>query len=607
MRILHLLSQTELTGSEVYAQTLAHAQAEAGHHIFVISDHLHRPFPGTTLEMSISTGSFWRRMQNIRELLHFLEREKIDVIHCHSRAACRHAFWATRFSRTPMVTTLHGYQHTSFSKRLFDIYGDTVIAVCEKIRDQLCHDFKADPARVKVIRNPIESVASPNAPTTEPSLRHTIALIGRASGPKGRRLTEVFREQARSWLEHDTALEIELVLPGLTELQKSELMRSFPLPLQKRVHVEIHHKPLADVFARSKVVIASGRIAIEAFFAGCEVVGLGEARLEGHLNDDSLSTQLATNFGDVGNEAILDVQAVNHEVRKALRDPLSIRQREKIGTIFKREFGLAQIVAEIEEIYRGARLWKKSPGLPILMYHKVPDAEIQTKHRIFVTRENFEKHIWFFQSQGFTTLTFQDLSDFWFERRPLTEFPAKPLFLTFDDGYLDNFTNALPLLEKYKMKATIFLLADPSLTVNSWDEDEGFGQAPLMTLEQKKTLPTSVYEIGSHGLQHLELPQLSDAEVLTQMTESKTQLEADLGRKIVAFASPFGRIDSRISDLCQKAGYDFAVNTDRGALRWVDDRHSMFRVNIFPEESWLSLWKKTSLGYRKRYFKKRGQ
>lgn len=591
-----------MTGSEAYAQTLAEDQAAHGHQIFVVSDTLHLPFPGTVASLPVSTGSFWKRMRNILWLIDFLKKEKIDLIHCHSRAACRHAHWATRFTQTPVLTTLHGYQHVSFSKKLFNIYGDTVIAVCEKIRDQLCRDFALDPASVKVLRNPM------NFDWREPGAdRMSLSLIGRASGPKGRRLLEVFRAQSKAWLEMDPALQIELVLPGLALETKGSLLSSLPKSLQNRVRIETEHRPLDPVLQRSKIVIASGRIALEAFAAGCEVIALGEARLEGRLNEDNLALQLATNFGDVGLEEALDPSAVHHELRKVLRDPLSDRAREKLRLLLEKEFGKERILAEIEELARGTRLLKKARGLPILMYHKVPSQEIRTRHRIFVTKENFEKHLMFFHSQGFATLTFQDLADFWFERRPLSEFPEKPLLLTFDDGYRDNLENALPLLRQYGMMANLFLLADHSITANNWDSEDGVAPAPLMTLEEKKNLPPEIYHVGSHGLQHLDLRALSDEQILEQMMESKKILERDLGRPVHAFAYPFGWVSEKMPALARKAGYDFAVNTDRGALRWTDDRFSLFRVNIFPEESWFSLWKKTSPGYRRRYFKKRGQ
>ena len=603
MRILHLLSQTELTGSEAYAATLAQDQSQKGHSLFAISDGFHLDFPGILFTLSISTGSFWQRIRNIRKLIQFLQNHQIDLIHCHSRAACRHAYWACLFTQTPIVTTLHGFQHSSFSKKIWNIYGQTVIAVCEKLRTQLCDDFSMNPSSIKVLRNPIEL----DWDLSEKPNRHQLALIGRASGPKGERLRQIFREQSLTWLGLDSELKITLALSGLRAQDRLALLHSLPEKMRDRVSIISEHIDLKTVFKSAKAVIASGRIAVEAFAQGCEVVALGEARLEGRICEANLAFQLANNFGDVGNPEVLDTQAVTHELRKILREPLSLRQKEKLREVLNQEFSKTPICNEIEEIYRATRLWKKAPGLPILMYHQIPLQETNSKHRIFVTKEKFEKHLRFFAWKGFQTLSFQDLSDFWFERKSLSEFPLKPLVLTFDDGYRDNFENALPLLQKYNFKANLFILGDSSLIENNWDHEPGQPAAPLMSLVQKKQLPKENYAIESHGWNHLDLRSLPEEEVLEQMTRSKETLENDFKCRITTFAYPFGWIDARLPKLAQKAGYDFAVNTDRGALRWVDDRFALFRVNMFPEENLFSLWKKTSRNYRARYFRKRKQ
>lgn len=602
MKILHLLSQTELTGSEAYAQTLCLEQAKAGHQIFVISDHLHLPFPGLYLPLKISTASFLERMRNILELRKFLRDNDIDVVHCHSRAACRHMAWARYKLRTAMVTTLHGYQHASFSKRLFNIYGDTVLAVCEKIREQLTGAFRMDPHSVRVLRNAMDLRWRDPRPESK-----TLALIGRASGPKGARLKELFQEQLAGWLSSQPDLHVVAALSGLTPFEKAELQKAVPAKDSARVTITGDFIDLNTVFEQAFCVVASGRIALEAFAAGCEVVALGESSLEGRVSPETLAFCLASNFGDVGPEKILDPAAVTHHIRNIRRSPLTRTEREQVRTVIDREFSKPRICHEIEETYRSARLLRAAPTLPILMYHKVPNEDVPSKHKIYVSRDNFEKHLLFFQSQGFTSLTFDDLSDFWFERRPLSEFPEKPLMITFDDGYRDNLQNAAPLLEKYGMKATLFLLADHSIIENNWDEKEAGVDATLITLEEKKELPATIYAIGSHGLQHLDLRELSNEQILDQMRTSKQRLEQDLSRPIRAFAYPFGHVDARLPQLAREAGYDFAVNTDRGALRWVDDRHSMFRVNMFPHESWFSLWRKTAPWYRRRYFRTRGQ
>lgn len=202
-------------------------------------------------------------------------------------------------------------------------------------------------------------------------------------------------------------------------------------------------------------------------------------------------------------------------------------------------------------------------------------------------------------------MRFQDLQDYWTEKKPLHDFPRKPLLLTFDDGYIDNRTHAEPLLQQYGFQATIFLLANHGITENTWDASTGETPDRLMNLEEKKLLNPKVWEIGSHGFNHLHLPQIPQAQAFQEMKDSRLQLQEDFKTEILSFAYPFGSTNSEIAKLAEKAGYRFAVNTDQGGLHLADDPFSLFRVNIFPEDGVFELWKKTAPWYRKYFYRKR--
>lgn len=600
MRILHALSQTELTGSEVYAFELSEHQAKAGHELVIVSDKLHKPFKGKSISMSLSSGAF-TRIANILRLRKILQEEFIDVIHCHSRGACRHLFWASRGLGIPMVTTIHGRQHSSFSKRLFDIYGDIVIAICERIAEQLKLDFKMSEHKIEVLRNPV-SITMPALNPVKPK----VALIGRSSGPKGERLVALLKSQTERLKKENPRLEISLVLSGLSNKEREEL------EIQLGVDVVGSIPSLVPIFTSSTIIVASGRVAIEAIMAGRKVLALGEAEYCGEVTLGNIAPCLKSNFGDVGETQKLPFELIGSDILRlanpiAAADGSSMIDPELIARV-KHEFNPARVSARIEELYKGARILKRAPWIPILMYHKVVREEIPSKHRIFVKVKTFAEHLDFFRRRGFSTLHFSELADFWHGRRPLREFPKKPLILTFDDGYKNNRANALPLLKQYGAKATIFALADPAVTFNSWDAAEGEPREDLMSIEELQELPRETIEIGSHGFRHERLTEKSDQEVLTELWESKHILKQELpDRPINVFAYAYGSVDPRLPRLAQQAEYDFAVNTDSGPVMWIKDRWSLFRVNIFPEDNWFSLWKKTSPWYRKYYFKKRGR
>ena len=125
-------------------------------------------------------------------------------------------------------------------------------------------------------------------------------------------------------------------------------------------------------------------------------------------------------------------------------------------------------------------------GVTVLMFHRVVEQiPAGPLYDIHYTKENLEKLLRFLGDRGFETVTFGDLLN----GRP----PRKPVILTFDDGYEDNYTYLFPLLRKYGMKAVIYLLGDRSIRSNVWDAANGAAVAPLLKEEQ-------IREMGESGL-----------------------------------------------------------------------------------------------------------
>lgn len=644
LKVLHLLSQTELTGSEVYAKVISDSQKKLGYQLVFVSDAFHLDLPGDCYSLPISEGGLLARMKTAAHLRKIIQKHSIDLIHCHSRAACRVAFAAREglafgigtglnpFRRRPaslknlaVVSTLHGEQHFSWSKRWHDIYGDTVVCVAEPIREQLIQQFRMAPEKIKVLRNPLAwsvtsksllSAATAGSASDRPeSLAKKIRVLiaGRDSGPKGERLRSLLQKEVTAWPKKFPQIEISV-------LQAGTLAHDF---LKKPGSEDWHwvHAPsgLEEIYEASEIVIGGGRIALEATSKGCETIAFGEKKILGWLKNSNWSLAVDSNFGDMGKEEEFNpavITAALAEILNANKDSLAaVEAQPKIvqGTCGLKEnnfdsFALETITARLDEIYRGARMARVAASLPILMYHKVVPETSLAQHRIFVTTKTFEKHLQFFKSFGFQTLTFQDLHQFWSGKKPLTSFPRRPLLLTFDDGYRNVLENAAPLLKKFGMKASLFILSDRSLLKNNWDDQdpqEDPEHSRLMDQEELRRLRAFGFELESHGADHKNFTQLNEAEVFDQLQNSKIQIETDFKIEVSAAAYPFGAIDNRLPALAKKAGYSFAVNTDQGGLRWFDEPHSLFRINIFPEDSWFDLWRKTLPWYRSRYYRRR--
>ncbi|MGH8161927.1 MAG: polysaccharide deacetylase family protein [Gammaproteobacteria bacterium] len=230
--------------------------------------------------------------------------------------------------------------------------------------------------------------------------------------------------------------------------------------------------------------------------------------------------------------------------------------------------------------------------LPILCYHRVlPNPPAGSRLRIYITRAALDRQLRQLARRRMTTISFADL----LAARPL---PKRPVILTFDDGYRDNYEHLLPLLEKHDARATVFALGDRSLATNRWDCEPGEPEAAaLMSDEELAACAASGHiEIGSHGLAHRHLKQLDDAELVHELAASKAALEAVTGTPVVSFAYPWGEYGPRERDAVARAGYAFGIATDRGQPI-LTDRYAAARRIMFPSTGAFGFYKKTSAWY----------
>ena len=156
VNILHVLSGDIVTGSETSTAALVGEQVHQGHKVFIAAGSFSQPTQANFIQVPIFNRGPLQRLKNIRSLLKIIRREKIDIVHAHSRAASWVSFWACRLSGTAYLSTLHGRQHLHFSNRHFNIYGSHCVAVCEDIRDQMLKETKVfNTSQMTVIRNGI--------------------------------------------------------------------------------------------------------------------------------------------------------------------------------------------------------------------------------------------------------------------------------------------------------------------------------------------------------------------------------------------------------------------------------------------------------------------
>lgn len=195
------------------------------------------------------------------------------------------------------------------------------------------------------------------------------------------------------------------------------------------------------------------------------------------------------------------------------------------------------------------------PRLTILMYHRVDAIPAGTSHpKNFVTPARFGEQIQSLLSWGYSPITFAEWLGYAAHR---TTLPAKPLIVTFDDGYSDFATNAWPILRELKVPATVFLVAAKTGRTNEWDPDEP--QTPLLDAVAIRELESEGVSFGGHGYTHLPLANISPNEAREEIVRCHGALVGLLSRPPEVFAYPFSNQNATVRRLAREAGFHCAV------------------------------------------------
>ncbi|MFA7835099.1 polysaccharide deacetylase family protein [Aeromonas dhakensis] len=582
MNILMALSQLEVTGAEVYATTVGNELTRRGHQVFYVSDTLTKPTLGQVFKLRFNKRSILRRFWHVFYLVYLIKKHHIQLVHAHSRASGWSSYVACKLTGTPMITTVHGRQPVHASRKAFHALGFRAVAVCEDIASQIIDNLGVDPAIVQVLRNGIETDKFQPVPAPD-NAKPVIAIIGRLSGPKGELCYRLLDEV----LDLD-ACQVKVV-------SGSQLPERF-VRFRDRVDFVGYVEDVPALMAQCDLVIGAGRVAMEALLCGRPAFAIGEAKAIGLVTGQNLDEALASNFGDIGpRDLAIDFAALKTQIAPALASGSVsdvIRQR------IQAEYGLAGVVSELESIYQDAVVETLRREMPVIMYHRFIEHESEKGvHGTWMPIAMFEKHLRLLKWLGYETLTFRDLADKGFIHR--LQYGKRYLMITADDGYQDNLTRMLPLLEKYGYKAVVYVVTGEGY--NRWDVEQASNpdtRVDLMNGEQLKALVASGHvEIGGHTLTHPRLSKLAPEQQAHEIQENKRQLETLLGHPLLSFAYPYGDMDESAKAQAMAAGYRFAVATNSGPRGMHQDPFRIRRIAIFPRTDVFGLWRKIRGNY----------
>ncbi len=202
---------------------------------------------------------------------------------------------------------------------------------------------------------------------------------------------------------------------------------------------------------------------------------------------------------------------------------------------------------------------EQSVNVPVLMYHAVSD-NMWGIDELFVSPASMEEQLRYLVDNGYEPIWFSDLAEL--------EQYEKPVILTFDDGYDDNYTELLPLLRKYNVKATVFMIAD------------AMGMQHKMTEEQVREMADSgLVSIQSHGLTHADMDAMDEETLIRELGESQRILTRVTGRQPSVLCYPTGRYSDLTLEVAERY-YNFGLKMVGGQYNTADDPFLVSRYYV---------------------------
>lgn len=214
---------------------------------------------------------------------------------------------------------------------------------------------------------------------------------------------------------------------------------------------------------------------------------------------------------------------------------------------------------------------RESTRIPVLMYHHFQREIPSGLETTIVTPDEFEDHLRSFKEEGYQSISFYDYYQYVKNNKTI---PEKAFILTIDDGYVSNYTEALPLLKKYKTKAAI------SIVVSTVGKTPG--SFPHFTWEQAKEMEqTGLVEIYNHTYDHQVCSKMSKDELIKNVMQAQNDIEKNLGkRKLKVFTYPEGKFTKETQDVIEKLGFDIQLTVKEGLIDHNTPVNAINRINI---------------------------
>ena len=208
-----------------------------------------------------------------------------------------------------------------------------------------------------------------------------------------------------------------------------------------------------------------------------------------------------------------------------------------------------------------AWLGSAGSGIPVLTYHHIGSGN----GWLYVSEADFEQQLVYLRERGYKTISVAELAEGLSGR---TKLPDRPIVLTFDDGYDDNYQAALPVLLRQGMRASFFVVTGK------------MGQPGYLSWPQAAKMRDQGMEIGSHTVHHYTLTEINLKEMERELRGSRLMLESNLSITKAVFANPFGETAPAVVALLEKTGYQAAGSSVVGLNRAGENLFMIRRMSV---------------------------
>ncbi len=240
-----------------------------------------------------------------------------------------------------------------------------------------------------------------------------------------------------------------------------------------------------------------------------------------------------------------------------------------------------------------SKVQNRSP-VPILTFHQIaPAPEKGTGFRsLSVAPDDFKRQMAFLKTLGYRGMSMTALQPYLRGERT-----GKVVGITFDDGYLNNLTHALAVLQSLGFSSTCYCLSAMLGQANSWDRHNGVPPSELMSAAHLRQWVAGGQEVGAHTRHHVRLTDVDATTAQDEIARCKTELEQLTGSAVNHFCYPYGQYTSEHVVMVGQAGYETATTTLRSRCHAGDSLLELPRVPVLRRTSRPLLWWKLASSY----------